>query len=360
MKNLMKAFVLPALLFAGVAQSWAGTLSGTVADYNAAQVRLSDGVLTVPASLVTYTATATIPIGTTFNVTLPTGFSFTSSPTLTSTSATFTLVGTSGAQASFTVAGSSVTSGQTIVLGGYNVQGATALEKITPPAIALPISMQAVGIDAHLITFPEFASDSGIQAVFVGAIQFIDLSPPSNGTKFYSSPDTPTAVLSAIAIEPETVDFATSTIPILGTNGETNTLNSSDTATIMIPGLLYGGLKSVFPSNVSTCASAINETSYVFQNYLVFVDIPLNKEIFFCVTGNGQPIKLFASPTGETTYGFNTILVTPNYGVEADFTSTTNVSIEFSGDFCYTYSASGLDFNNCVGQYYNQVLAPRE
>src|SRR5258708_131936 len=72
--------------------TWAATISGNVADYNAAQVKLANGVLTVPANVATYQATSTLTIGSSFTVSLPSGFTFGSAPSLTTSgTATFTL-----------------------------------------------------------------------------------------------------------------------------------------------------------------------------------------------------------------------------------------------------------------------------
>jgi hypothetical protein len=54
-KKLIKALILPAMLVVCIAQaSWAapptgGSMSGTVAEYNAAQVHENNGLLTVPS-----------------------------------------------------------------------------------------------------------------------------------------------------------------------------------------------------------------------------------------------------------------------------------------------------------------------
>jgi hypothetical protein len=69
--KLMKTIVPIAVLLIGLAPVWAGTITGTVADYNAAQVRLAHATITVPSGEVTYTATTTIPSGTTFTVPCP-------------------------------------------------------------------------------------------------------------------------------------------------------------------------------------------------------------------------------------------------------------------------------------------------
>jgi hypothetical protein len=92
-KKLIKALILPAMLVVCIAQaSWAapptgGSMSGTVAEYNAAQVHENNGLLTVPSGMVTYTANTAIPAGTFIDVSLPAGMQFTTptSPSLSTT-----------------------------------------------------------------------------------------------------------------------------------------------------------------------------------------------------------------------------------------------------------------------------------
>lgn len=357
MKSSVKAVALLTILGVCVPASWAGTMSGQVVDYNAAKVNLANGVLVVPAGKAVYTATATIPIGSSFTVTLPSGFQFATAPSLTSSAATFTLAGggIGSRSATFTVATSNVSATQTITLGTYTVSGATALETITPIASALPLTMQAIGVDASPVPFKEFASDSGINAVFVGAIQFIDLRPPSNGSEFYGSPDTLTAVLSAIAISAETVDFASQTVPILGADGLTNTLAPGDTATVVIPGT-YAGLASVFMSTTSDCLHPVS-TGTVGNRALTIPNVPFNVEEFFCVTGSGVLMELLgAGPgggyVGPNTTGFTSVLLNP--GSNTDYLASANVNIEYPGDICYTNLGDGpscvvVNFNRPTG-----------
>ena len=341
MKRSVKAVALSAIVVVSVPTSWAGTLSGQVVDYNAAKVRLANGVLVVPAGEAVYTATSTIPIGSSFTVTLPSGFQFGTAPALTSSAAaTFTLAGggIGSNSATFTVATSNVSPAQTITLGTYTVNGATALETITPIASALPLTMQAIGIDALPVSFKEFASDSGVNAVFVGAIQFIDLKPPSNGSEFGTGiGDSLTVVVSAIAISPEIVDFATHTVPILGADGLLNTLAPGDTATVVLPGA-YGDLASVFMSTTANCTNPIS-TGTVSFGALTIPNVPFNVEEFFCVTGSGAPIELLGAGPGGSfgigpVTGFTSVLLNP--GSSTDFLASANVNIEFPGGFCYT------------------------
>jgi len=316
------------LVWAG--PSWAGTISGNVADYNAADVRLTSGVVTVPAGVAIYTATSTLAIGSSFTVTLPSGFTFGSAPSLTTSgTATFTLSsGGSGAQsATFTVATANVVSGNTISLATFTLDGATALETATPVASALPLTMQAIGTDASPLSFKAFASDVGATAVFVGAIQFIDTTPPANGTEFYATPDTRTAVMAAIAISPQLKDAATNSVAILGSNGAVNTLSVTDTATVTLQAD-FGGISQVFTDLLSDCKSPLAYGSVT--DIQAAFTVPIGKEIFFCETAGGGVIS--SNPNGYTT-----VTVTP--GSSTDFLSAP-VNNEFPGLTCYRGSGS--------------------
>ncbi len=354
MDRSANAVVLAVTLVVCVSASWAGTISGQVVDYNAAKVRLANGVLVVPAGKAIYAATSTITIGSSFTVTLPSGFQFATAPALTSSAATFTLTsgGIGSQSATFAVATSNVSATQTITLGTYTVAGATALQTITPIAAALPLTMQAIGVDASPVSFPEFASDSGVMAVFVGAIQFIDLAPPSNGAKFLGG--SLTAVLSAIAISAEITDFATNTVPILGANGLVNSLSPGDTATVVFPGS-YGNISSFFMSSNSNCTvpSSIGTVS---PGALTVPNVPIGVEEFFCITGSGAPLQLLGpgpSTFFANTTGFTSLTLNP--GASTDFQATsTNVNIEFPGSLCYTNNNGG----SCLAVSFPTGAAP--
>lgn len=288
-----------ALLAISVSAVFAGTISGNVADYNAGQVKASNGVLTVPANVATYTATSTLAIGSTFVVTLPPGFTFGSAPTLTTSgTATFTLSGGgAGSQsATFTIATAAVTSGQTISLAGFTLHGATALETVTPVASALPLTMQAVGTDGAALSFKAFASDTGATAEFVGAILFIDVRPPSNATEFVQSPDSRQTVFSAFAFEAQTRDAVTGTVPILGSNGMANSLSNADKVTLTMHGE-FGGIGKVFSSSNASCTNVLSYGTVHAQS-VRFTNVAINVETFFCMIGDGGVLQ--ANPHGYT------------------------------------------------------------
>lgn len=320
-------------MLTGVA--WAGTISGHTADYNAAQVKLANGVLTVPANVATYTANSTLTTGSTFVIALPSGFTFGSNPSLT-TSGTATLTlsagGTGSQSATYTIGTANLTSGQTISFAStFTINGATSLETVTPVASALPLTMQAIGTDASPLSFKAFASDVGGYAIYVNAIQFIDGTPPSNGTEFGTggNSDNLTAVMSATAISPQSVDAATGTVPILGANGLANTLSGSDTATVTVYGN-FAGIARVFSSSTAACTST-SSTGTVNAGSVTIPNVPINIEVFFCLTGSGAVI-------GSNPTGFTNIVVTPSASTH-DFLSA-QLYNEFSGQFCY-YDGNG-------------------
>jgi len=320
-------------------QSWAGSppsggsMSGNVAVYNAALVTASNGVLTVPSGGVTYTANTAVPAGTRLNVMLPKGFEFTTVPTLTNSAATFSLLNsdqilnTGAGTALFVVAGADVPAASTIVLGGYSVKGATALGTLTPIGAALPVSMQAMGIDETPVHFGEFASESGMLATFTGNSLVIDLGNANGsggGKKFYASPDTLTAVLGTVEMTSETSVFGSS-VPLLAPDGTPNSLNPSDTVTFQLPGYNFAGI-TVYGSSAANC-SVMTYKGTVTPNLLAFANLPLGQPVYLCVQAKGnQLIKLFGYPDGETTFGFS-IGYLINSNSATDYISSGNVAI---------------------------------
>jgi hypothetical protein len=339
------AIALCAALGAGSASAAvtaARVLTTNIADYNAALVKSSADIVTVPSGLATYSVhSGTLEINSRFTVTLPTGFSFSSQPALTDTgTATFTLSsgGIGSQSATFTVGTAPLVAGETASLLGFAVQGVTALETPIPVAEALPISMQATNNsqidnnDPKPLSAPAFASEPGASAVFVGAIQFIDLTSPVLGTEFGTEPsqDSTTAVLSAIAISPELVDAATQSVPVLQPSGQLNALSTADTATVTISGL-FSGISAAFASTTSDCSSPITgATGTVAPTELVIPGVTINKEIFFCATSDGTTL-LQQNPLGFTP------TVAP--GTSTDFLGA-SVNIEFPG--IWTYFGGGV------------------
>jgi hypothetical protein len=280
----------------------------TVADYNAALVAQAGGTLTVKPDLAVYTVTSgSLEVNSRFTVTLPSGFTFFSQPSVfpSDVESSLSLVsGGIGSQtATFAIQGAPVPTDATVTIDQFSVQGATALEAPIQVIDGLPIAMQATNNslitnnDSAPLTAHAFASEPGALATFVGAIQFLDLSSPVFGTEFGTSPsnDSKTAVLSAIALSPELVDAATETTPVLTASGTLNSLATSDTATVTISGI-FNGISAAFSSTVSSCDSSI-EAGTVTPSSVTIPGVPFNREIFFCVTADGTSL-LQQNPLG--------------------------------------------------------------
>ncbi len=318
------------------------TVTSNIADYNAALVKSAGDIVTVPDTLATYHLdSGTLEVNSRFTVTLPTGFSFSSQPALTDTgTSVFTLFsgGIGSQSATFTVTAAPLLAGNTVSLLSFAVQGVTALETPIPVAAALPITMQStnnsqiLNNDSRPIPAPAFASEPGASAVFVGAIQFLDLTSPVLGTEFGTNPsvDTTTAVLSAIAISPETTDAATQSVPVLQPSGQINTLSSTDTATVTISGF-FNGISAAFASTTSDCLSPVTGgAGTIAPTQITIPGVPINLEEFFCVTSDG------ATLLQQNADGFNPT-VAP--GTSTDFLSA-SVLNEFPG--LWTYAGGGV------------------
>jgi hypothetical protein len=337
------AIALSAALGTGAA--WAAgaprVVTVNIADYNAALVTTADGVLTVPSGLATYAVNSgTLEINSRFTVTLPPNFTFGSQPALFASNATtftYSSGGIGSQSTTFVVGGVPLPPGQHATLNSFAISGATALETPIPVAAALPISMQSTNNaeitnnDRAPLSKPAFASEPGATAVFVGAIQFIDLTQPVIGTEFGNNPltDSPTVVLSAIAISPELVDAATQSVPVLQPSGALNTLATSDTATVTIAGL-FNGIKTAFATTSSDCLTPTSTGGTVTPSQLTIEGVAINREVFFCVTSDGTSL-LRQNPNG-----FNPA-VAP--GTSTDFLSA-SVSNEFPG--LWTYFGGGV------------------
>jgi hypothetical protein len=205
-------------------------------------------------------------------------------------------------------------------LNTFNVNGATALETLTPVADALPLTIQAIGTDETPLSVGAFASEPGATDVYVGAIQFIDQTPPSNGKLYSSSPDTTLIVTSATAISAQTVDAETSSVAVLNPDGTLNTLATTDTATVTIGGNFLG-IASAFSSSTSNCTSPISQGT-VTPNSFTVPNVAINVEVFFCINAGGVATLQYMPN------GFVPVTVTP--GTSTDFLGAP-VDVEFPG-----------------------------
>jgi hypothetical protein len=305
--------------------------------YDAAQVTLAGGVVTVPSGLATYkVATGTLEVNSRFTVTLPTGFSFSSQPALSVPSPTQLVLqsGGIGAQsATFTVTGAALSGGQSLTLTGFAVQGATALETpmpITSDLTPLPITMQATNNsqidnnDATPLSAPAFASLTGALGLFSGTTSSsIDLSSPTLGTLFWdaiSGSDTATIALGELAIVPESAFFFQDPgEAFLNPDGSPQALATADTATVTVSGL-FDGIASAFAVVIDSasfdidltaaCSSATTIPATVTPSSITVAGVPIDTDFSFedvvtnvvviCATAGGTSL-LPENPNG---FGF--------------------------------------------------------
>jgi len=297
------ALALCAALASGQASAAGGPRTVTVspADYNAAQVAIADGILTVPAGLATYQVNrGALEINSRFTVTLPAGFTFGSQLPLAGGGTTaFTLAaGGIGTQsATFVVAGAPVTAGGTVSLGSFSVQGATALERLIPVAAALPLSLQSTNNseidnnDPSPITVGAFASEPGLHAVFDGndtPALLVDLTSPSLGTQFAGTQSPLQGNLGFLFYGPQAFD-SSGPVPVLSPNGRPNALSTADTLTVTIAGA-FSGIKAAYASGNPNCPTvdfpgSVTGTQITIPN--IPVGAPGGGAEFLCVEADG-------------------------------------------------------------------------
>ena len=313
------------------------TVKANIADYNAAQVKAAGDIVTVPDGLATYNlANGTLEVNSRFTVTLPAGFSFSSQPALTNTgAATFTLSsgGIGSQSATFTIGAAPLLPGQSATLLSFAVQGVTALETPIPVAAALPITMQATNNsqinnnDPKALSAPAFASEPGIAAAYEGGVAFIDLSSPTLGTLFFDgSQDTATTAIIEMFLGPQTTDAATSTAAVLSPDGQPNTLSSTDTATITVPGP-FNGIAGAFVAANPSCGTVV-ATGTATPSLLTIPGVPADvTTVFVCLTSGGTTLLQ------QDLAGF-TVAVAP--GTSTDFLGTpAQLADDFPGFVTY-------------------------
>src|ERR1700735_1953162 len=266
------AVALTAALAAGSAFAH-GTLIVQTANYNAAAVaNAANGIITVPwggLASATYAVTAngvstSLEVNSRFVVTLPTGFTFNSAPSLTvggptggtgpgATTTTLVNGGIGTNPSTFLINVAPIPSGSvgpnnvialgtgTLSLNQVAIQ-ATGVDPLATPGASANITVQSTNNatptnkDAAAVTgaAPTFASDSGATTTFTGNnFNFVDLSSPSLGTEFLvdSSTDTSLADIGTVTVR------ATGSLNAAGLQ---TTLSTADTATLTISGAFTG------------------------------------------------------------------------------------------------------------------------
>jgi len=329
------AVALSAALASGSALAH-GTLAVSTATYNAASVAAAGGVITVPwggvASAVYTVSTnnnlsTSLEVNSRFTVTLPTGFTFASSPSLTSTATTALVSGGIGSQTvTFVISPGQPAAGvgTTLALNQVSVQGATALET---PGAALQITVQSTN-NAEITNndpapvfatpaAPTFASDSGVTATFSGGSgNNIDLTSPSLGTLFNLGSDTTTVSLGSLSL--------TGTNS-LAADGSTAVISTTDTASITISGFFNG-----IAAADAVVGASIVSAGTVTASTITIPAVPITGAESIVITSNGTTLLQQNTPAAG---GF-TATYAPGAGV-TDFlggvTTNNGDSIPYAG-----------------------------
>jgi hypothetical protein len=348
------AVALSAALASGSASAH-GTLAVTTANYNAADVAAAAGTITVPwggVAAAVYTVTnngvvsSSLEVNSRFTVTLPTGFSFASAPSLSvnagaGPTSTALLNGGIGSQtATFLIGAASgpggnspLPAGGTLALNTVSVQGATALETPTIPA-GLQITVQSTNNaevtnnDATAIfptnTVPApfaFSSDSGVLASFLGGGGNIDLTPPSLGTLFDIGVDTATIDLGTVTLSPS---------GSLAASGSTAIVSTTDTVSLTINGF-FNGIASVFTTSTpGTCSAPTGKSVGAATGTSLTIAGAVGLTSDICITATGTTLLQQNVPVAG---GF-TAAYAPGTGVTdfvgASVTNTTD-AISYTG-----------------------------
>jgi hypothetical protein len=284
-----------------------GVVTAPLADFNSAQVAEANGVVTVPfggiiAKPVYTVSTGTqAQVGSSFTITLPSGFMFAGIPALSGpggTTITLTSCASDGNSCVYVIGGAAITAGETISVGPFAVAGATALES---PVIGSPLAMtfQSTGNptssnnDTAPLSVPVFANAGG---------SFPDTITPGSG--FINTGSTPPATqfvpgganiatsaqVATYAINTELQDPFNSNAPVLTPSGTANSLNPADTVIITVLGDFHGIAKAYADPTVATCAGAVPAGAFsatVTTASLTFNSVPINTPVQICMIPDG-------------------------------------------------------------------------
>lgn len=330
------------LALAAMAISWGevkanGTFTVTLADYNSAQVALNNYVVTVPEySLIngtrydthyTLTAGTELEAGSFLTLTLPTGFTFASTPQIYYAGAEFNpnsnVIGAQSATFTMTTA--------ILASAGNNLYVYPAVSINTPTSFAsqfgssnFPLSIQATGNansannDPSPVSQPAFAHAVGSlpNTMAPGSGQ-IDLSNPYYGDQFVASGATiaDSGLVAEFQIETELNDPFTGNATVLTPSGALNSLNASDTANITVDGYFNGiGLAYANTNTAGNCQGSIPSgagvyTGTVTNGSLSFTGIPINTPVQICMipfgvmwASNEPYVFTYSAGAGVTDY----------------------------------------------------------
>ena len=284
-----------------------GLATAPLADYNAAQVALAGGIVTVPFGGLIANAVYTVSNGTTleqgssFTLTLPSTFLFQAVPTLTATGGA-TLAVTSGGVgsnfATYLISSAAVPAAGTVTVGPFTVYGATALESQFG-GNPLPLTFQATNNvtpgnnDATALSVPVFVHAVGsLPDTITPGSGHINVASTPIATQFIPNGATiaGSAQVATFAINTELNDPFNSNAPVLSPDGSANSLNSSDTANITVEGDFTGIVSAYANTTIATCSATIPGGSFVgivTTGSLTFNLVPINTPVQICMIPDG-------------------------------------------------------------------------
>jgi hypothetical protein len=305
--RLVRAGVVALAMMLGCTEGLAkGNVTAPLVDYNSAQVAVANGTVTVPFGALLANAVYTVSAGTQaqinsfFTVTLPSGFKFVTTPTLTGTGVTLSLnSGGIGSNSSvYKITGGSIAAGGTISVGSFEVAGATALASQFS-SNTLAMTFQSTGNttssnnDTAPVSVPVFQHAVGsLPDTITPGSGLINTGSSPPATLFVANGATiaTSGQVATFAINTELNDPFNSNAPVLSPNGLANSLNPADTTNITIEGNFSGIAKAYADPTVTTCASTVpggSITGTVTSGSLTFNSVPINTPVQICMIPGG-------------------------------------------------------------------------
>ena len=340
-----------------------GTVTAPVADYNAAQVKTSNGAVTVPYgstlpnAVYTVAPATQLEIGSRLTITLPSGFQFAQVPVVASAGGpvfTAVLGGVGNSSVNYQISGAAVPGNATIVIGNFSVTGAVALEtgfeNVSSMMFQVTNNVLAGNNDPAPIAVQAFSSEAGAQLNAVRMIGgAIDLTASPPGTRFVPNGATTvgSAEIGVVEIAPVTARnfFAAGTFPVLTPAGFPNTLSPTDSATITVSNADFSGIRTAYASPVAdSCAQTVPGaavTGTVTRHSVTFAEVPVGLPIQLCMIPDGTTLMIGAPPGASFAFSFTA-------GTSTDFLGG-QTTVVGSSAFTYTGGTAQVASNFFTG-----------
>lgn len=351
-RNLIIKTAVAAAFAVGAQHSVAGTLAFPSVPSFATEGIPSTGAVTIPAG-VAYSAadSSTAAQGGLVTFTLPTGVTFTSTPSVTADGTTFTAATVSGGGNGSNTLTVNVTNGTTtttgataLTLGAFTVTGATALSSPTATG-AFNISAQASGFattaDSDATPKTATLATSVRQNILTttnqgSATDKIDVSSPSNGTRFTIGTTTLNQSFHTVGVLTPSTGTG-----VNATNTATFAFASGTATTVTVSGYPFSAVSSVYmaPANTTTCAATAptgSTTGTVSGNSVTFTGV---------VAGAGSRAVCLVN-TGNTILPALAGTITAT-ATRDTFTAPATLPVSLDGQL--TYNGTVVNVNYVVG-----------